>query len=309
VLRLHRSALWCWLLLVTAGAGTLLWAYGPGSNAAWAEFRVTGCDAPPDLTCDYAGPAWVRYDMAVNLGAELLLVVPLLVGAWAGSALVGRELESGTARLTWTQSVTPVRWLTAKLAVPAALLVPGTLALTLLHRHLWSSDGLLRSSIGSRTWYENVTFAANGTVATAYALLGLAAGAVAGLLLRRALPALGLTVLGLFVLRYALTALRPQLWPTVTATRTAWYPKLKITFMPVETGAVTSTGERIGDGACSPDTACAVERHVVSYYREYHPASHFWPLQLVETGIVLALTALAVAAAFLLLRRRTGAAV
>lgn len=36
-----------------------------------------------------------------------------------------------------------------------------------------------------------------------------------------------------------------------------------------------------------------------------HPASHYWPLQLVETGIVLALTALACWACFALLRRRT----
>ncbi|WP_234441807.1 hypothetical protein [Streptomyces sp. WM6386] len=37
----------------------------------------------------------------------------------------------------------------------------------------------------------------------------------------------------------------------------------------------------------------------------YHPQSHFWPLHLVETGIVLTVTALATAAAFLLLARRT----
>ncbi|MEU9015496.1 hypothetical protein AB0D12_38530 [Streptomyces sp. NPDC048479] len=35
----------------------------------------------------------------------------------------------------------------------------------------------------------------------------------------------------------------------------------------------------------------------------FHPASHFWPLQLVGTGIVLALPAAATAAAFLILRR------
>jgi hypothetical protein len=40
-----------------------------------------------------------------------------------------------------------------------------------------------------------------------------------------------------------------------------------------------------------------------------HPSAHFWPLQLVETGIVLAVAALATTAAFLVLRRRTGAAV
>jgi hypothetical protein len=37
----------------------------------------------------------------------------------------------------------------------------------------------------------------------------------------------------------------------------------------------------------------------------YHPDSHFWPLHLVETGIVLAVTAAATAAAFRLLHRRT----
>ncbi|WP_445280683.1 hypothetical protein [Streptomyces sp. DSM 118148] len=36
----------------------------------------------------------------------------------------------------------------------------------------------------------------------------------------------------------------------------------------------------------------------------YHPASHFWPLHLVETGVVLALTTLAATAAFRVLRRR-----
>lgn len=41
-------------------------------------------------------------------------------------------------------------------------------------------------------------------------------------------------------------------------------------------------------------------------YHDYHPASHFWPLQLVETGILLALAALAVFAAFRVLRRLHG---
>lgn len=305
-LRLHRSALWCWLLLVAVAAGVLLWAYGPGADAAWAEYRAMGCDRPvTGLGCDYTGSAYGRYDTAVTLGAGLLLVVPLLVGAWAGSALVGRELESGTAQLTWTQSVTPVRWLTAKLAVAAVLLVPGTLALTLLHRHLWSSDSLLRSSMGSRAWYESVTFAANGTVATAYALLGLATGALAGLLLRRALPALGVAITALLALRYALTALRPHLWPALTATDTAGYPESDGTIMPVESGALTGGGDRITQLFCFPDSQCGKEHHVVALYLDYHPASHFWPLQLVETGIVLSVTAAATAAAFWLLRRRT----
>jgi hypothetical protein len=273
VLRLHRAALWCWLLLVAVGVGTLLWAYGPGVDAAWAEYHAMGCDNPsPNLGCDYTGPAYGRYDMAVALGAGLLGLVPLLAGAWAGGALIGRELESGTAQLTWTQSVSPVHWLIAKLAAPAALLVPGTLALTLLHRQLWSSDARSRHMMGSREWYESMTFVANGTLATAHALLGLAVGALAGLLLRRALPALATATLSLLALLYALAELRPHLWPAVTTTSTAEYPDGN--GMPVDVGAHST---------------------------DYHPATHFWPLQLMETTIVLTLTALTLLTAFRLL--------
>ncbi len=36
----------------------------------------------------------------------------------------------------------------------------------------------------------------------------------------------------------------------------------------------------------------------------YHPESHFWPLQLVESALLLTLAAAAIVAAFALLRRR-----
>ncbi|MFF4271246.1 hypothetical protein [Streptomyces sp. NPDC001536] len=47
---------------------------------------------------------------------------------------------------------------------------------------------------------------------------------------------------------------------------------------------------------------------MTGYFTDYHPASHFWPLQLVETGLTLAVAALAVGTAFWLLRRGTRAA-
>lgn len=306
-LRLHRWALGCWLLLVAVGAGVLLWAHGPGMDAAWAEYRATGCGRPNagELGCGSTRPAYGRYDTAVTLGTVLLVLIPLLTGVWAGGALIGRELESGTAQVAWTQSVSPVRWLTAKLAVPAALLVPGTLTLTLLHRQLWSPGGQSRFGLDARLWYESDTFVANGTLATAYALLGLAVGALAGLLLRRALPALGAAALVLTGVMYTRADLRPYLWPAMTTTSTNGPPEFDSTLMAFESGALTSTGDRITSWDCLPDTSCARENGVVAYYRDFHPPSHFWPLQLVETGIVLALAALAVLAAFRLLRRRT----
>ncbi|MFF5482997.1 ABC transporter permease [Streptomyces sp. NPDC012935] len=308
MLRLHRSALWFWVMLVAVAAGALLWAYGPGADAAWAEFRKMGCDSgQPNLGCDFTGPAAMRLDTVVAVGAGLLALTPLLTAAWAGAALIGRELENGTAQLAWTQSVSPARWLAAKVAVPAALLVSGTLLLTLLHRMLWSADGPLRLAMSSRQWDDSTTFVANGTLATAYALLGLAVGVLAGVLQRRALPALGTAVVGLMVLLSALAELRPQLWPVETLVTKNEYPEY--IGAVVGEGALTSTGARISDPVCVDDTKCLAAHDIVGFYRDFHPSSHFWPLQLMETGIVLAVAVLAVLIAFRLLKRRTGAAV
>ncbi|MGN9763143.1 ABC transporter permease [Streptomyces sp. SD31] len=309
MLRLHRSALWFWVMLVAVGAGAMLWAYGPGADAAWAEYGRAGCDAatPGGLACDMGrGADYNRYDAAIGLGSGILALAPFLTAAWAGAALIGRELESGTAQLGWTQSVSPARWLAAKLAVPAALLVSGTLVLTLVHRMVFSADGALRLAADSRVWYEGTTFEANGTLATAYALLGLAVGVLAGLLQRRALPALGTAVVGLALLTTVLGTLRPYLWPVETLTDKDVYPEY--IGMVVGDGALTSTGARVPDPICVDDAKCLAEHDIVGFYRDYHPASHFWPLQLVETGIVLAVAALAVLLAFRLLNRRTGAA-
>lgn len=308
MLRMHSWALRFWVLLVAVGAGALLFAYAPGTDAAWAEYRAMGCHLPdvgPD--CDYSGPATSRLNLANSLGDPLLSFVPLLVAAWAGAALIGRELENGTAQLAWTQSVSPARWLAAKFAVPAALLVAGTTLLTLLHRLAWSSTGQLRSITPWREWYEDDIFLANGTLATAYALLGLAVGVLAGLLQRRALPALGTAVVAQAVLLTTLGGLRPYLWPAETLTNKTEYPPY--TGLVLGEGALTSTGARVEDPLCVDDAQCLAEHDIVGFYRDYQPSSHFWPLQLVETGIVLAVAAVAVLITFRLLKHRTGAAV
>ncbi|MEG8279169.1 ABC transporter permease [Streptomyces sp. AHA2] len=264
VLRVHRSALIFWIGLVAVAAAALLWALGPGADAAWAEYRAMDCHGDsPNPGCDLPRPAMMRYETVVTVATALLALLPVFTGAWAGGALIGRELEDGTARLVWTQSVTPARWLAAGLAVPALLLVPGTLALTLLHRALWTSDNHLFRAIGWYEWHDDRVFEINGVLATVQPLAALALGVLAGVLLRRALPALGAAVLAVASLTWALDELRPRLWPTPPGTRPVMHE---------------------------------------------HPASHFWPLQLVEAGIVLAVTALAVTAAFALLRRTAGTA-
>jgi len=42
------------------------------------------------------------------------LATPALLGIFWGAPLIARELETGTCRLAWNQSVTRTRWLTVK---------------------------------------------------------------------------------------------------------------------------------------------------------------------------------------------------
>lgn len=277
VLRPHQSALWFWGLLVALIGGGLLWAAGPGFDAVWDAYLKSGC-----RETDYCamGPAYQRYDMVVTLGPAVLTVAPALIGAWAGASLIGRELESGTAELAWTQSVTPARWLAAKLAVPAALLTAGTGLLVPVN--IWARGDGDPDLAGD--WYYPDVFVSTGPVAVAYALAGLALGALAGLVWRRAMPAAGVALAASLLLHSLLERHREDLWPSVTRTEAGSFE------LPRSALQVAWSD--------SP-------RHGVPITRAtFHPESHFWPLQYVETGLLLAVAATATAAAFVLLARR-----
>src|SRR5205823_3060366 len=61
----------------------------------------------------------------------IVVAVPAVLGIFWGAPLVARELESGTHRLVWTQSVTRTRWMAVRLALVglAAMAVAGLLSL------------------------------------------------------------------------------------------------------------------------------------------------------------------------------------
>jgi hypothetical protein len=299
VLRLHRTALIVWVVVVVAASASLLWAYGPGASAAETEWRQN-CGGGPYCMWDTTLNPYYR---AVRLPELAIAWLHLPVAAWAGAALVGREMENGTARLAWTQGVAPARWLAAKLAVPAALLTAGAGVLVLVHRLTYEANPfpvILR-------WSEESVFIANGTVAVALPLLALAVGALTGLLLRRTLPALAVGTAVTAAIVMAADAVTPHLWPSKTAVgtlETGYTAPNDV--LQGDHGALTSTGARIPDPGCGDNDGgkCLADHDITGYFTDYHPSSHFWPLQLVETGILLALTGMAVAAAFWLLRRR-----
>ncbi|NUP18315.1 MAG: hypothetical protein HOZ81_19970 [Streptomyces sp.] len=271
VLRVHRAALVLWVLALAAATACLIWMYAIGDEA---RRGMGGCSEPVAVdglpSCASLDAATTdTYSIGIGLLATSLSFVIFPVAAWAGGALIGRELESGTARLAWTQSVTPARWLAAKLAVPAALLTAGTGGIALLNLWVRQNDGPDLAG----DWYYSDVFIATGPTVVAYPLAALALGTLAGLLLRRTLPAAGVAFAAAFVLYNLLERNRENLWPTAirSATHNSELPR-----SAWQTSSAT-----------------------------FHPHSHFWPLQYAETGIVLAVAATATLAAFWLLRRRT----
>lgn len=275
VLRVHRTALLVWGAFVAGLLAWLAWLNGITVDAVRAV--ESGCRSGA-WTCVDLMEA-LRYSEPTGYVGTLTCYSFLAVAAFAGGSLIGRELESGTARLAWTQGVTPTRWLTAKLALPALAVAVGGTVLVLAFRRGWAAH---RDLMGDHWAFADV-FVARGPATVAYGLCALAVGTLTALLLRRALPALAVSVAAMLLLNLVLERCRASLWPTVTRTSPRGFE------LPAD--AWQQSWGRTGTGG---------------HYATYHPPSHFWPLHLLETGIVLTTATLTTAAAFAVLRRRTG---
>ncbi|MFE9248526.1 hypothetical protein [Streptomyces sp. NPDC007088] len=291
-IRLQRGALWVWLAFVTLTAALLLWLLGPGAHGTQRLFDTYGYSGVQGAAWGHGAGGQLlfgTYNDLIQLPATLLGLASLCVALYGAGPLTARELERGTVRLAWSQSVSPRRWLAAKLGAVSAFLVVGTALLVVLYRVLWSAhNNLMLSGIGPRALYFSV-----GPATVLVPLLALAVGVFCGLLLRRTLPAM--LVAGLA--QYLITgAVRGGRWPF---THTRLPPEV-----PVRGSAITSSGAHIPDPQCYDSLRCLARHDVVGFSRTYLPAPEFWPRQLTESGVLLAVTALAVAGAFWLLRRR-----
>ncbi|RFC73558.1 ABC transporter permease [Streptomyces sp. AcE210] len=298
VVRLHRLALWLWIGYVALTGAMLLWLWGPGSSG----WQITGkCVAGVMNACSVTGPGAGTYEFLLGLTTSLITIVPAIAAAFAGGTLIGRELERGTAALAWTQSVPPARWLAAKLAVPTAFLVVGTGILVALRR-LVASEA---SGLPDNQWFTQGVYDALGPTAVALPLLGLALGALVAFVSRRVITSICVSLALYGIVVVSLGAVRGHLWPAATVIGNVHQGYRGFTGLLLDEGAVTGSGAHVADPLCRDSADCLARHNVTGFYREFQPASHFWQLQLVETGILLALTALVAAAVFTLLRRRT----
>ncbi|MFJ9434377.1 hypothetical protein ACIRQY_32610 [Streptomyces sp. NPDC101490] len=306
--RQHRRSLW-WALGLGIAAVALMVTSRLWSDSAVEALRAAGCTVDsPDRSCfqharDYTDDQWFARQL-VEYAALGMFLLPVLLGAFLAGPMIARELESGTYKLAWTQSVSPARWLTVKLAVPAALVVTGVPVLSLVFHWTWSTGP---SNDFPTYWYDPNIFTSSGTVPVANALMGITLGVLIGLLVRRTVAAMGLAVVATSAVLGALYWLRPGLWPHQTLTGRELSLRVSDSWV-LANGMITESGERVGWEYCDtgPEVAraCMIGRGGASDFVDHHPATHFWPLQLIETGILLALATLALLAAFRVLRAR-----
>jgi hypothetical protein len=149
-------------------------------------------------------------------GVVVMAPVPALVGIFWGAPLVARELETGTHRLAWSQGVTRYRWLAYRLVL--SLLITAVAVSALSAVVTWWSGPLDDSTSQTQGALPDrlspLVFAVRGSVPVGYAVLSLAVGVLAGLVLRRTLPAMTLTLVVTIAVQLLLPAwVRPHLVP------------------------------------------------------------------------------------------------
>jgi ABC-2 family transporter protein len=250
----------------------------------------------------------------VRLLGTVLIGVPAVIGAFWGAPLVASEIEAHTHRLAWTQTVTRRRWLASKFALPgfATMIFVGGFSAVFTR---WSGP---IDATGNRTGTAN--FAQRGIVPIGYALFALALGTLLGTLQRRTLPAMASTIAVFFVARLVVQKLvRPRLFMSAHV-RMPTFGSTSYRGWVLESRTVDAAGRTLNGvesqliSACNitraaPDpnaalAACARKLGIHDIAR-VHPDSHFWALQILETGIFVGLAAIALTIAFRSVQTRT----
>jgi hypothetical protein len=305
VWRRRRAALLTAAGLVVAHCVVLV----AGRSAFVAHLRAHGvseaCIDVPSEACRSAAAAALMGNEPVALALSwgpselVMLAVPLAVGLLAGTGLFQRELDEGTHVLMLTQSVTVTRWWASGLlvaGVPVALLL-GSLGLVAG----WANAPFELTP--SFSPLETPLFESTGSAPIAYGLFAFAVAAGTGLVARGNLTPVVVTVTGYVVVMFMLAAAaRPQYLPAETVRHAVDFsrPDAGIRDVPGWTvgrrwidaqGAPRiDTGCTVGDGTLG---GCLRDAGISGYEVRTQPDSRYWAFQLIETAILLALTAVA----------------
>jgi hypothetical protein len=315
--RQHRFAL-AGVAALLGALAVYLWITGLQLHHAYAA--AAGCRPASSFVCgnligDFNDSYWPRAETI----AALLQVVPALIGAFVGAPVLAREMETGTFRYSWTQGFGRWRWTLAKLVPLAVTVTAAAGAFSVLFS--WYYQPFFAE--GQQTPFFASLFDLRGVAFAGWTLAAFAIGALAGMLIRRVVPAIAATLAVYAGLAVAAAVYLRQhyMTPLVTSNMnlpgSAWI----ISQWWTKGGRFAFAGFRppdsflrqyclpssVGPGPfkVGPDTItqCAVQ-HGYTPWISYQPVSRFWPFQWIEGGWLLALSVLLIGAAVWLVRRR-----
>ena len=273
---------------------------GTSMRTAFSHDGLPACLARSQATiCQDAVQAFTgEFGSAVNIAFySVLLIAPGLLGVIIGAPLIASELEYGTWRLAWSQTIPRTRWLAVKLAlVTGGLIVLGAAMTAVITWYRAPMDRLTGHFLQNIYDYE-------GLVLTAYILCAFGFGVLAGLLIRRSIPAMIAAFIPWLAIRLVVEfLLRSRFLAPVTLIQNC-------AGLCVESGQNGGTGisaippatGHIGDWVLSIGGNAQGTQTVITY----QPADRFWIFQSIEAGIFVALTAAALGATIWLLHRRS----
>ena len=320
--RQHRIAL-AGVVALLGALAVWLWSAGTRVHHDWTA--VAACRPAGSAACQQLVTAFNGTWYLVSNPSVLLLVVPALTGAFAGAPVLARELETGTFRFAWTQGFDRWRWALAKLVLLGAVLAAATAAFGALvswcYQPFSDAANLAQLYLGKGGPDHNTPFALvfglREVTFPAWTLAAFAAGVLAGMLIRRVVPAIvtalavyaGLAIAAAAFLReHYLTPLvtsNPNLPDSAWIIGQWWTKDGKFAFAGRIPDTILNQFCNFPPGPSGPlDVTQCLAPHGYTLWTSYQPASRFWPFQWIEGGGLLALSVLLIAAAIWLVRRR-----
>ena len=249
-----------------------------------------------------------QYDLQVSILGYALIVVPAIVGMFWGVPLITRELEAGTHRLVWNQTVTRSRWLAVKLGFVGLAVAAFTGLYSLLLT--WAASPLDKVHDNR---FTPLVFDARNIVPVAYGIFAFLLGMTFGLFIRKTVPAMAAVLVVFAVVQGVMpTMVRPgYLAPvsqSVALTKTevselsffGAYGAIGGVHVPggpwvVSTSDVLdAAGKDVGhtewwsncvNVAAPPQLPDCISKENVHVNVTLQPASRYWTFQWYETGV------------------------
>ena len=236
-----------------------------------------------------------------------------VTGLFAGVPWVAREFEGGGFRFTWTQSVSPLRWLLGTFG-SLSLLAGVSAAICGAAAHWWFQVAQFRLDGGTSPWgWESFEMTPLSLVS--WTLLAMALALLLGVTIRRVLPAMVA-----FAATFGGCLVLAQAWLSPFLFRVGAIP-LPVSYSAPEYPAGSYVAQtwfaRPGGPKLNPVTVYAeidsapnqlaqahwLAQHHLTEWIAYQPHSHLVWFALARNGILVAVAALAVLASIWWLRR------